>query len=228
MANKLKIGHLSKTDESKIATVPVTEGQVIYSENSGMQFVDYANNRHTQGHVISGIYNSGVFTDFADSDLDTVLSLIKTNGFINDGQIIRIGNAIYKYRKVGDNNFITRIDHFGIEVPEGEVGFAINVPGFSDGDTVNISLLVSVSNETNGDKLFLVNVVNNEIDFTQCEDMDGAFDSATFDITLAHNGNGLFTISANIESKLKVVSYTVTSDTGLSEHEGFYIVASDL
>ena len=110
---------------------------------------------------------------------------------------------------------------------ESKVGFVIYIPDYADGDLVNIDLLLSVYNETNGIKLFLVKVVNTEIDLTQCKDMDGVFDSSTFSLSITHNGSGLFTISANIASSLKVVSYSVSS-SGSSKNEGLYVVASDL
>ena len=40
-------GHLDKNSEAKINNVNVVNGQVIYSEKSGMQFIDYADKRHT-------------------------------------------------------------------------------------------------------------------------------------------------------------------------------------
>ena len=92
---------------------------------------------------------------------------------------------------------------------------------------VSIDFLVSISNESNTNKIFLVKVVNNIIDLSACQDLDGTFNSSTFDLTVAHNGSGLFSLSAKIASTLKVVSYSVTS-SGSAKNEGLYVAASDL
>ena len=220
-------GHLDKNSESKINATQVVNGQVIYSEKSGHQFIDYADKRHTYGSVLSGVYNDTGYKDFTTSTLSGSLEAIKSNGFVADGQIIKVDNSIYKYRKIGDNNLIIKVDESNVHVEQSKVGFVVYIPGFVTGDLVNIDFLVSISNETNTNKLFLVKVVNNEVDLTTCQDLDGTFDSSTFDLTVAHNGSGIFKISANIASTLKVVSYSVSS-SGSSKNEGLYVAASDL
>ena len=224
--SEFKPGHLGTSDESKIGNLKVVNGRTIYSEKSGLQFVDYANKRHTYGPILTCIFNDIGYVDFTTSTINDSLTAIKANGLVVDGQIIKV-DGLYKYRKIGDNNLIVKIDESNVDMQESKVGFVIYIPDYADGDLVNIDLLLSVYNETNGIKLFLVKVVNNEIDLTQCKDMDGVFDSSTFSLSITHNGSGLFTISANIASSLKVVSYSVSS-SGSSKNEGLYVVASDL
>ena len=221
------IGHLDKNSEDKISDVTVANGQIIHSEKSGMQFIDFADKRHTYGSVLTGIYNDSGYIDFATSTLSGSLNAIKTNGFIVDGQIVKVDDSIYKYRKIGDNNLLVKLDESNVEVEQSKVGFVVHVPGFVEGDLVNIDFLVSLSNDTNSNKLFLVKVINNVIDLTSCQDFDGTFNSNTFDLIIAHNGSGLFTISATVASTLKVVSYSVTS-SGSNKNEGLYVAASDL
>lgn len=220
-------GHLDANSESKINNVVVETGNVIYSEKSGMQFIDYADKRHTYGSVLTGVYNDTGFVDFTTSTLENSLSAIKSNGFVVDGQIIKVGNLIYKYRKIGDNNFIIKEDESNIDVKESKAGFIVYLPEFVSGDLVDINFLLSLSNETNANKVFLVKIVDNAIDLASCKDLDGTFNSVTFDLTVRHNNAGLFIISANIASTLKIVSYSVSS-SGSSKNEGLYVVASDL
>lgn len=220
-------GHLDKNSESKINSTAVNNGQVIYSEKSGHQFIDYAGKRHTYGSVLAGVYNDAGYVDFTTSTINDSLAAIKSNGFVADGQIIKIANSVYKYRKIGDNNFVVKLDESNVEVDASTVGFVVYLPEFATGDLVSIDFLVSITNDTNANKLFLVKVVDNEIDLNACRDLDGQFDSSTFDLTVAHNGSGIFTISANIASTLKVVSYSVTS-SGSVKNEGLYVAASDL
>lgn len=220
-------GHLDKNSEAKIGTTAVVNGQVIFSEKSGHQFIDYANKRHTYGSVLAGVYNDSGYVDFTASTLSDSLNAIKTNGFVADGQVIKVDNSVYKYRKIGDNNLIVKLDESNVDVEANKAGFVVYLPEFATGDSVSMDLLVSLSNETNSNKIFLVKVVDNVVDLTACKDLDGTFDSSTFDLTVAHNGSGIFTISTNIASTLKVVSYSVTS-SGSAKNEGLYVAASDL
>ena len=220
-------GHLDKNSEAKINNTAVANGQVIYSEKSGHQFIDYAGKRHTYGSVLAGVYNDTGYVDFTTSTISDSLDAIKTNSFVVDGQMVKIANSVYKYRKIGDNHLIVKVDESNVDVDASTVGFVVYLPEFATGDLVSIDFLVSVSNDSNANKLFFVKVVDNEIDLTACKDFDGQFDSSTFDLTVAHNGNGIFTISANIASTLKVVSYSVTS-SGSTKNEGLYVAASDL
>lgn len=221
-------GHLTKDSEGKINNVLVKNGNLIYSEKSGLQFIDYADKRHTYGSVLTGVYNDTAFVDFTTSTLETSLEAIKSNGFVVDGQIIKVGNLIYKYRKIGDNNFIIKMDEStNVDINDSKAGFIVYLPEFVSGDMVDINFLVSVFNKTNTTKVFLVKIVNNEIDLASCQDLDGMFDAANFDLTITHNDAGLFVITSNIASTLKVVSYSVSS-SGSSKNEGLYVVASDL
>lgn len=220
-------GHLNKDSENKINNVEVVTGQVIYSEKSGLQFIDYADRRHTYGSVLAGVYNTTGYVDFTTSTLNNSLQAIKSNGFVVDGQIVKIGDIVYKYRKIGNNHFIIKIDESGVDVDQSKVGFVVYIPEFSNGDLVSIDFLVSLTNETHTNKVFLVKVINNSIDLTLCKDLDGTFDSNNFDLSVVHNGSGLFTISANVASSLKVVSYSVSS-SGSTKNEGLYVAASDL
>ena len=129
--------------------------------------------------------------------------------------------------KIGNNNFITKVEECSVDIEESKVGFAIYLPEFATDDLVDIDLLVSVYNETNSNKIFLVKVIDNNIDLESCRDLDGVFDSNTFDLSINHNGSGLFTISATIASTLKVISFSVSS-SGSSKNEGIYVAASDV
>lgn len=221
-------GHLDKDSESKISNIAVATGQVIYSEKSGLQFVDYGDRRHTHGQVLTGVYNQDTgFVDFTNSTLNDSLSAIKSNGLVIDGQIIKVGNLIYKYRKIGDNNFITKIEESSVDIEESKVGFVVYLPEFATDDLVDIDLLVSVYNETNSNKIFLVKVIDNVISLESCRDLDGVFDSNTFDLSINHNGSGLFTVTATKASTLKVISFSVSS-SGSNKNEGIYVAASDL
>lgn len=220
-------GHLDKNSEGKINTTAVVNGQVIYSEKSGHQFIDYADKRHTYGSVLAGVYNDTGYVDFTTSTIKDSLAAIKTNGFVVDGQMVKLANSVYKYRKIGDNHLVVKVDESSVDVDVSTVGFVVYLPEFATGDLVSIDFLVSVSNDTNANKLFFVKVVDNAINLAACKDFDGQFDSSTFDLTVAHNGNGIFTISANIASALKVISYSVTS-SGSAKNEGLYVAASDL
>lgn len=220
-------GHLDKNSETKIGTTAVSNGQIIFSEKSGLQFIDYADKRHTYGSVLSGVYNSTGYVDFTTSTLKDSLNAIKANGLVVDGQIIKVDNSIYKYRKIGDNNLIVKVDESNVDVEQSKVGFVVYLPDFAEGDLVSIDFLVSVTNETNTNKIFLVKVVNNAINLSACQDFDGTFDSSTFNLNVAHKGSGLFAISATVASTLKVVSYSVSS-SGSTKNEGLYVAASDL
>lgn len=220
-------GHLDKDSEAKINNLPIATGQLVFSEKSGVQFVDYSDKRHTYGSVLSGIFNDTGYVDFTTSTLNDSLQAIKVNNLVQDGQIIKVGDLIYKYRKIGNNNFIIKIDESNVDIEQGKIGFVVYLPDFASGDLVNINFLVSISNENNVNKVFLVKVVNNSVDLTLCQDLDGTFDSNAFNLTVSHNGSGLFSISATAACSLKVVSYSVSS-SGSTKNEGLYVAACDL
>ena len=220
-------GHLTSSSENKINDIAVQTGNVIYSEKNGLQFVDYADKRHTYGSVLSGVFNNNAFVDFTISTLDNSLEAIKNNGFVSDGQIIKVGNLIYKYRKIGNNNFIIKIDESNVDVEASKTGFVVYVPEFVSGDLVDINFLISVSDTANNSKVYLVKVIDNEIDLNSCQDIDGVFDSTTFNLTVTHNGSGIFVIKATTDAKLRIISYSLLS-SGSPKNEGLYVVASDL
>ena len=220
-------GHIAANYANKINNVAVTNGNCIYSEKHGLQFVDYADKRHTYGSVLSGVYNNTAFVDFTTSTLADSLEAIKSNGFVVDGQIIKVGNSIYKYRKIGINNFIIKLDESSIDVEELKTGFVVNLSEFATGDLADINFLVSVSTEANANKVYLLKVVKNKLDTTLCQDLDGVFDPDAFELDVIHNGAGLYSVTAKSECTLRVISYSVTS-TGSSKNEGLYVAASDL
>ena len=49
----ITFGHIEKNAEAKISTTAVANGQIIFSEKSGHQFIDYADKRHTYGSVLA-------------------------------------------------------------------------------------------------------------------------------------------------------------------------------
>ena len=224
----LKYGYLKEADASLIDSVEVKNGQVIHSEDHGVQFIDYENKRHVHGSVLPGVYNDDGYIDFSEMYPSDILDAITENGFIKDGQVIKTNETIYQYRKIENKNLIVKMNEDYITTEKSQISYVIYLPEYADGNLVNIDVLVSIDNTTNGKKLFLVKIVDNVLDLTACEDMDGTFDSTTFDISVAHDTtNKLFTISTNIASKLKVISYSVSS-SGSSKHEGLYVVSSDI
>lgn len=218
-----KLGHLSKEQASLIATIPVVKGQVIYSEKHNAVFADYEGKRHVYSSVLSGIFNESGYVDFTTSELSTVLDCIKQDNTVSDGQLINSNNSVYMHKKINDNDFLIKIDDTETLVKANKVGYIIHLPEYKDGDSVNIDLLISISNSVNGDKLFLIKIENNMINYNACEDMDGTFNQNNLNLQLS-NTNGLFAFSLTVESKIKIVSYSVTS-TGNSDNQGFYVVA---
>lgn len=228
MSEELKIGYLKSSDESLIGSVAVKTGQIIYSEGPGMQFVDFENMRHTYGSVLAGLFVGSEYKDFSTLSLDEIITTIKANDvIIKNGQLIKTNDSIYMYKKVNDKYFITQLNDTAIEVSQNKVGYAIQFPNYKDGDLVDISLVVSVSSESYGEKVFLIKVEDNVINLSACEDLDGAFSSDSLGIDII-NYEGLFVIVSTLSSvTLKVVSYSASS-SGSSVNEGFYIAASDI
>lgn len=225
--NMLKIGHLSADQEALIGQVPVNEGQIIYSEKSSMQFVDYADKRHTHGSILSGIYHDSKFVDFQTVKIDEVLSAIKANGFVVDGQIIKVGNTVYQYRNVKGKNIIIKTNETSIVTNKHKVCYAVYLPDYVEGDSVSIDFLISIENNIYGDKIYYVKVQDNKLDISQCDDMDETFNPDEFGISIIHNGDGLFALSTIVSSNINIISCTVSS-TGSATHEQFYIMNSDI
>lgn len=223
--NNLLIGHLSKDQESKMKTTSVADGQIIYSEKTGMHHVDYNGKRHTYGNIISGLQTTeSGYIDFETSTLTAALNAIKSNGFINDGQIVKIAGDLYQYRNILTKYFLVKHESTSIKTTVNKTAYAIYLPNYASGNQVNIDLVISINNTTHGDKLFLVKIVNNALNLSVCEDLDGAFDSTTFDLTVTAT-NGLFEFKTKVASELKIVSYSVSSN-GDSSNEGIYIAES--
>ena len=218
-----KPGHLDKNSQSKINNVQVANGTVVYSEKSGLQFIDYADTRHTYGSVLSGIYNPNGFVDFTTSSLNEAVLAIKTNGLVTDGQLIKVGNTIYRYRYINDAHLITTVDKDELDVQAEKIGYIIHLPEYNEGDVIDIDLLVSITSEENGHKMYLIKVIDNVLDLSSCKDLDGILNQDTFDLSIQQNGN-IFTITVANASTLKVVSYSLSS-SGSSKNEGLYIAA---
>ena len=229
MSEELKIGYLKSSDESLISSVSIKTGQIIYSEEPGVQFVDFEGTRHTYGSVLSGLFVGNEYKDFSTLELNDIIDVIKENNeIIKNGQLIKIGKSIYMYKKVNDNNFIVQLNETSNKLSSAnQVGYAIHLPAYLPGDMVNMSLLMSVSSNSLGNKIFLVQITDNVIDLANTQDLDGVFDASTLGVTIT-NHNGLFVIASSVSNiVLKVVSYSVTS-SGSSVNEGFYVVASDI
>lgn len=222
MAN-LKIGHLSKSDESKISAIAVKDGQVIFSEKNGVQFVDYKSARHTLGSVLHGIYNNTSFLDFSTSTVANILAALKVSD-VPDGQLVKIGESIYSYRVIGSHRMLVKQNKDSVEVAASSYGYIINIPNRTDSDTVTIEALVSINNSTNGNKTFFLTISNaGTITTASSGDIDGDFNSSTCDVTVARYGT-MYWIGAKVKSILKVVSYSVTiNGTVSNDAEGFYI-----
>lgn len=221
---QLLIGHLTKSQESKIKTRAVSDGQIIYSEKTGMQHIDYDGKRHTYGSIISGVQSESGYIDFETSTLTAALNAIKSNGFINDGQIVKIAGDLYQYRNIGTKHFIVKHESTSIKTSVNKTAYIIYLPNYTSGNQVNIDLVISINNTTHGDKLFLVKIVNNALSLSVCEDLDGVFDSTVFDLSVTTT-NGLFEFKTKVASELKIVSYSVSSN-GDSSNEGLYIAES--
>lgn len=221
-------GYLDQNSESKIGSTSVVNGQVIYSEKSGLQFIDYADKRHTYGSVLTGIYNTTGFVNFATATLDEALAAIKANGMVVDGQNLKIGDTIYKYRCITDNkeSLIVRIDESHADIEEEQIGYVLYLPEHAEGDLVDVDLLMSVTNEEFGTKLMLVKIIDNSVNSASCKDLDGTFDYGESGIYIEYDPSGLFLITVAAGSTFKVISYTVKS-SGSSKSEGLYVAAID-
>ena len=223
MAN-LTIGHLSKSDESKLSAIPVKEGQVIYSEKNGVQFVDYASTRHTLGSVLYGIYNGTTFLDFSTATKTDILTALGASS-VPDGQLINIGKSICNYRIIGSTSMLAKNNKDSIELDASSYGYVINIPNLTDTDIVTIDLLVSINNTSNGNKTFLLSISNDgTITAASSMDVDGDFDSSTCDVLVNKSGT-MYLIGAKVKSVIKIASYSVSiNGTVSNDAEGFYAI----
>ena len=221
----LLIGHLLTSDESKISTLAVKEGQVINSEKGGLQFIDYAGARHTLGNVLHGIYNKTSFINFSATTVANCLAALKDSK-VPDGQMVNVGEVIYQYRVIGSHRLLTKPNKTSMEVDTGTPGYIIYLPKRKDSDTVTIDLLVSVNNTTHGDKTFLLKIANDATIVTASSaDIDGDFDSSTCDVSVSKYGS-MYWIGVKSKSVLKVISYSVAiNGTTVNDSEGFYVAS---
>lgn len=216
--SNLTIGYLPKADESKISTIPVTEGQIIYSENSGVQFVDYENTRHVYGNVITGVYSDNSYVDFTVLEVSSnILDYINTNGLVTDGQLVKCKNGIYRYRKINNTLYLTNVDKSHSHAHTG-IAFVINTSNAQ----ANIDALVSISSSTgDSSKLFFIKIINGAIDLASCKDLDGELDTENFPITVT-NTDGLFEFATSYDATLQLISYSAN----VSNTESFCVSSS--
>lgn len=223
---ELKIGHLSKDQADLLPSLAIDDGQVIYHEKNGMQFADYLGKRHGYGSVISGVFNGSEYVDFADTDFNTILEVIKSTESVHHGQIINVNNSIFMYKKVNDNNFIVKLNDTESSVNANTAGYIIHIPNYKDTDNVTIDAVISIYDATHGEKVFFIRIVNGTLDLSACQDLDGQFVPGDLGISVRTNG-GLTAIVSTLNSNLKVISYSVDS-TGSAINNGFYIAAGDM
>lgn len=214
--NNIKIGHLKKADASKIDTVPVTEGQVIYSEEHAVQFVDYDNKRHIYGDIISGVFTDK-YVDFnSDITWEDTLSAIKTSG-VKDGQKVRIANNMMVFRKINNYNFLT------IEkINPGTVPFIINYGG-----TYNISHQTTVLfMDIILKQLYIltIDVASNGTIQVHCEDLNGVISDMSTIATVTLTGSFLQIVPYGTHV-FDVISF---SDSKIPSLSGFYSIIDDL
>lgn len=199
----VKIGHLAGEDESKIATLPVANGQVVYSEKSGLQFIDYADSRHTLGPVLTGIYNGTTFVDFSTMTPDVVLTTLQGIGIqIADGQVLKINGNIYRYRFIGGVHFIAKTEKSEIAGNNTSNGFVIFAPGSAD---ITMDMLVNQISST-GNNLLLMKVKNGSVD--SVNKFSTADTDVATSISITHVGGGLYIVRDSSASAFDVLSYS--------------------
>ena len=218
MSNKLKIGHLGKADAAKISTVPVVEGQVIFSEGHNVQFADFDGKRHAYGDIISGVYNDS-YIDFNDGYItwDDTLNAIKTNGNVKDGQKLKIANTIMVYRKIGQYNFISLDD-----INPGSVPYII-----SYGGSYNIAHKTTVLFMDNINKqlyILTINVASNGTIQISCEDLNGTVTDLSSLVAVTLTGY-ILQIKPQNSHVFDIVSF---SDSNIPSLTGFYSIIDDL
>lgn len=223
---ELKIGHLGKEQADLLPSVAINDGQIIYNENNGMQFADYKGARHSYGSVISGIFNGTEYVDFSTANIKELVNILKTSEAVHHGQLLNINKSIFMYKNVNGNSFIVKINDTESAVNANTAGYIIHLPEYKSGDQVTIDMLVSLYDDTHGEKVFFVKIVDGEIDFNSCGDLDGSFVAGDLGLSVVSNG-GLTSIVSTLDSNLKVISYSVDS-TGSAINNGFYIAAGDI
>lgn len=217
MSNNLKIGHLVKADAAKINETPIVEGQFIFSEGHEVQFVDFANKRHSYGDIISGVYNDS-YVDFnGEISWNGILSAIKTNGTVKDGQKVRIANAIMTYRKIGQNNFLTVED-----INPGAVPFIINYGGsYTINHQTSILLMDNIVKQL---YILNVNVASDGTVTVQCQDLNGTITDISTVANVTLTGYLLRIVPAGSHI-FDIISF---SDSNIPSLTGFYSLIDDL
>lgn len=228
-------GHLDKNSEGKINTVSVINGQIIYSEKSGMKFVDFADKRHTYGSVLTGMYNNsgvGSFVDFSSKSATDVLQIIINNdGLVADGQLIKIGSDIYQYRKINNHHLITKPDATSVNMKNNkdQLVYAIYLSEYKNSETINSDILLSAKDNSDNDNLCLFKVINSKLDNKNIQDITGTMNgTGTTDpkLQFCDFGNGLYGLCGSNITDLKIVSCSVKYSG--TKYERLYVVASDL
>lgn len=218
MSNQLQIGHLGKADAAKINNVPVKEGQVIFSEDHSVQFVDYANKRHIYGDIISGVFND-TYVDFnSNISWNGILNAIKVNGNVKDGQKVKILDTIMTYRKIGQYNFIT-VEN----INPGAVPFIINYgKNYNIAHQTTVLLMDSISKQL---YMLTVDVASNGTIQTQCEDLNGAISDISTVANVTIGEGYLLQIMPAGSHVFDIISF---SDNNIPSLSGFYSLIDDL
>jgi len=219
------LGYLQKADSTKLGSIPIKDGNIVYDEYSASQRVDHNGSMHIYGSVLSGSYNGNAYTNFESSMASNIAISDLVN--VKDGQLIKSSDGIFQVRKINGYTFLTKINETENYITADNVAYIINIPSLGN-KTANIDILLSISNNTHGEKIFLLKIVNNALDLTQCKDSElSTFDQSLLDLTVLNKGT-LFILKPTITSKVKIISYSVTVDNSSSYFsEGLYVVASD-
>lgn len=165
----LNIGHLKTADSAKISTIPVKEGNVIYSEGPGMQFVDFNSKRHAYGSVLSGVYNGSTYVDFNDATIAEIFTALLNNN-TQSGQIVTMFGFGGVYI-TGDNNtgYIKLFNNTGMED-----AYYLRLSAYLS-DNYKIDLVIYQNNN-------LYYMSGSDINNLSVVDLDGNDASSNFDI----------------------------------------------
>lgn len=217
MSNALKIGHLGKADAAKINDVPVVEGQVIFSEGHAVQFIDFANQRHVYGDIISGVFNDS-YVDFnGNMSWSGILNAIKNNGNVKDGQKVNIANTIMTYRKIDDKNFIA-VEN----INPGAVPFIISYGGrYSIAHQTTLLLMDNILKQL---YILTVDVASDGTIQVQCEDLNGVITDLSTVVEVSFTGY-LLRVTPKGSHVFDVISF---SDSNIPSLTGFYSIIDDL
>lgn len=217
MSDELKIGHLGKANAAKINDIAVAQGQVIFSEGHNVLFVDYDGKRHTNGDIISGVFNDS-YVDFnGEVTWDEILEAIKSNGGIPDGQRVSITNNFFTYRKIGDYHFLC-ID----QVNPGAVPFIINYGGSYNISHQTTVLLMDIPTK----QLYnlTIDVAADGTLTTSCDSLSGKVTDVSSIMNVSLTGYLLQIVP--VGSKVfNIISY---SDSNIPSLSGFYSIIDDL